>query len=226
MAALGTGGAKETTEWEEILKEKGIIPEKTQEEIAEEQLKTVVEESVARYDPNASKTVEELDEDLEDADSEEERILMKHRERRMMEMRAAQSRKQFSPGVHYISAADWKPEVSEAGPDFHIVVLLFQEGTPKSALMEDILLNLSQKFKHTKFVKCKATDAIANYPDEKIPTVLVYYNGIVKKNFVGLGAFKGLKTDADDVEWELGKLGAVETDMEEAPEKSFSFKRV
>ncbi len=39
MACLGTGGKKESTEWEDILKSKGIIPEKTEEELAQEALK-------------------------------------------------------------------------------------------------------------------------------------------------------------------------------------------
>eukprot|EP00188_Purpureofilum_apyrenoidigerum_P004860 Plantae.Rhodophyta-Purpureofilum_apyrenoidigerum.ctg5822.p1 GENE.Plantae.Rhodophyta-Purpureofilum_apyrenoidigerum.ctg5822~~Plantae.Rhodophyta-Purpureofilum_apyrenoidigerum.ctg5822.p1 ORF type:complete len:227 (-),score=65.18 Plantae.Rhodophyta-Purpureofilum_apyrenoidigerum.ctg5822:305-985(-) len=225
MAALGTGGGKESTEWEDILKEKGVIPEKTEEELVEEALSSMIEETVARYDPHERKTVDELDEDLEEADSEEERILVKHRDRRMAEMKENMARKRYGPGVRHISAHEWKEEVTQAGPEVYVVVQLFQEGLDKSKLMDSITTDLSVKFKHTKFVKCKATDAIKKYPDSKLPTLLVYHNGSVLKQFVGFEAFNGLKTDADDVEWALGKVGAVETDMEEAPTKNFTMRR-
>lgn len=86
MAALGTGGKKESTEWEDILKEKGVIPEKTEEELIEEALSAMIDETAARYDPNERKNVEQLDEELEEADSEEERILNKHRDRRLQDV--------------------------------------------------------------------------------------------------------------------------------------------
>lgn len=83
--------------------------------------------------------------------------------------------------------------------------------------MDARLLELSAKFYHTKFLKCKATDAIKNYPDSRCPTLLVYKGGKVLKQFVGLGAFAGNKTSAADLEWALSKTGAVETEMVEPP---------
>lgn len=71
MATLGTGGPKESTEWDDILRSKGIIPEKTVDELANDVLKTMVEEKVENFDPHANKSVTQLDEDLEDADSDE-----------------------------------------------------------------------------------------------------------------------------------------------------------
>lgn len=71
MATLGTGGPKESTEWDDILRSKGIIPEKTVDELANDVLKTMVEEKVENFDPHSSKSVAQLNEDLEDADSDE-----------------------------------------------------------------------------------------------------------------------------------------------------------
>ncbi len=217
MACLGTGGKRETTEWEDILKSKGIIPEKTEEELVEEALHEVVEETVERYDPHENKDLDELEEDLEDADSDEEAILEQYRQKRIMEMKAAAARPRFGPGVTFLSATDWKREVTEAGADIYVVVHLFQPGVDYCKLMDARLLALSQKFRHTKFVKCKATDAIKNYPDDRLPTILVYKNGKVLKQFVGLAAFAGSKTSEADVEWALSRTGAVETEMVEPP---------
>ena len=124
MAALGTGGPKESTEWEDILKAKGIIPEKTQEELAEEALTKVVEEAVQSYDPNEEKDIACLEEDLEEADSDEERILEQYRQRRIEQMKKEAITPRFGPGVKYISAADWKSEVTEAGDSIFVVVHL------------------------------------------------------------------------------------------------------
>lgn len=124
MACLGTGGKHESTEWEDILKAKGIIPEKTEEELAEEALKQVVEETVECYDPHQNKNLEELDEDLEDADSDEEAVLEQYRQRRIMQMKAEAMRPRFGPGVRHLSAIDWKREVTEAGEDIYVVVHL------------------------------------------------------------------------------------------------------
>lgn len=124
MATLGTGSKKESTEWEDILKEKGIIPVKTVEEEAQEQLKEIVEETVEAYDPHEGKDLEQLDEDLEDADSDEERILESYRQRRLQELQADAIRVKYGPGVKFISAHDWKTEVTEAPPETSVVVHL------------------------------------------------------------------------------------------------------
>lgn len=229
MATLGTGGKKETTEWDDILKEKGILPEKTEEELAQEVLTHMVKETVENFDPHEHKDVDELDEDLEDADSDEERILEQYRARRILQMKAEALIPKFGPGVAYVSAADWKREVTEAGEEIYVVVHLFQQSVEGCKLMDARLLGLSGKFPHTKFVKCKASDAIKNYPDARCPTLLVYKGGKVLKQFVGLGAFAGNKTVEDDVEWALSKTGAVETEMVEAPgddTKRFNMTRV
>lgn len=124
MAALGTGGAKESTEWDDILKSKGIIPEKTPEELAEEALHELVEETVEHYDPHENKNIETLEEDLEEADSDEERILEQYRDKRIAQMRQEAMKPKFGPGVTYVAASDWKAEVTEARDDVFVVVHL------------------------------------------------------------------------------------------------------
>lgn len=48
---------------------------------------------------------------------------------------------------------------------------------------------LATKYPGTKFVKIISTDCIPNYPDYNLPTLLVYNNGAVKANYVGLRSF-------------------------------------
>mmetsp|Transcript_13262 Transcript_13262/g.35256 ORF Transcript_13262/g.35256 Transcript_13262/m.35256 type:complete len:94 (-) Transcript_13262:97-378(-) len=93
--------------------------------------------------------------------------------------------------------------------------------------MNKLLLEVSGRFVYTKFMKCKATDAIKNYPDEKCPTLLVYHGGKVVMQYVGLEAFDGARTTADDIEWKLSLCKAVESEMDEPPQKKkFNMTRV
>mmetsp|Transcript_13062 Transcript_13062/g.22438 ORF Transcript_13062/g.22438 Transcript_13062/m.22438 type:complete len:230 (+) Transcript_13062:195-884(+) len=229
MATLGTGGKHETTEWEDILREKGVIPQKTEQEIIEEQIGQLVDTVVDNFDPHASKTVDELDAELDEADSDEERLLESYRNARLAEMKADSSKTRYGPGLTHIAADEWKTQVTNAKDDAYVVVLLYQDGHDKCALMRKILLELSSKFVFVKFAVCKSTDAIKDYPDSKLPTVLVYKEGKVLAQFVGLDRFRGLRTNADDIEWALSRLGVVQTDMDEAPnqeEKSFNIRRI
>lgn len=95
--------------------------------------------------------------------------------------------------------------------------LQFQPSIEACEIMDARLGDLSAKFRTTKFVRCKASDAIKNYPEEKCPTILVYKNGKVLKQFVGLKSFATSIPTADDVEWSLSKIGAVESGMVEPP---------
>lgn len=83
--------------------------------------------------------------------------------------------------------------------------------------MDARLLELSDKFRNTKFVRCKASDAIKNYPENKCPTLLIYRGGKVLKQLIGLGAYGVANPVTDDIEWALSRTGAVETDMAQPP---------
>lgn len=105
----------------------------------------------------------------------------------------------------------------------------FQRGIEACELMDSILLDLSAKFRTTKFAKCKASDAIKNYPDDRCPTLLVYKGGKVVKQFVGLHAFGPGTITANDIEWALKKVDAVDSDMIEPPrseDKRFTIRRI
>lgn len=63
--------------------------------------------------------------------------------------------------------------------------------------MEQLLLTLSAAHVFVKFVKCKAGDALKNYPDSQCPTLLVYKGGTVLKQFIKFDSFGGPKATAD-----------------------------
>lgn len=134
------------------------------------------------------KTEEELS-DLEDEpDLNDDRFLHEYRKKRLAEMRNAAKISRFG-SVIPISGSDFVREVSQAPADVWVVVILFKEGIPECGLLLRCLEELATKYPATKFVKIISTDCIPNYPDCNLPTLLVYNNGAVKANYVGLHNF-------------------------------------
>lgn len=70
----------EDTEWNDILRAKGVIPKK-EGEISEETIIGMIDEAIAKRDAKnyEEKTVDELDELLDEDNEEEERMLMEYR---------------------------------------------------------------------------------------------------------------------------------------------------
>ncbi|XP_057416040.1 uncharacterized protein LOC130710707 [Lotus japonicus] len=133
-----------------------------------------------------SKTQDEL-EDLED-DLDDDRFLEEYRKKRLAEIQEAAKVLRFG-SVTPISGSDFIREVSQAPSDVWVVVVLYKEGIPECDLMMQSVEELSARYPVTKFVKIISTDCIPNYPDRNLPTLLVYNNGAVKGNYVGLHSF-------------------------------------
>ena len=67
--------------------------------------------------------------------------------------------------------------------------LEFSDRIPECTLLMRCLEELATKYPATKFVKIISTDCIPNYPDRNLPTLIVYNNGSVKANHVGIHSF-------------------------------------
>lgn len=63
--------------------------------------------------------------------------------------------------------------------------------------MEQLLTTLSAAHVFIKFVKCKAGDALKNYPDSQCPTLLVYRGGSVLKQFIKFDSFGGAQATSE-----------------------------
>ena len=60
-------------------------------------------------------------------------------------------------------------------------------------LLRQCLNQLAAKYSNTKFMKTVSTDSIKNYPDNLLPTLLLYNSTNVKANLVDLRRFGGPK---------------------------------
>ncbi|XP_067665321.1 phosducin-like protein 3 [Haliotis asinina] len=208
------------TEWNDVLRAKGIIPPKEQE-VTEDDLVNMVEQTIQEKSQGkalADMNLDELDENEDDIDEEEERMFEEYKRQRIAEMKAAQLKSNYGD-VLEITKADWVKEVNKAGEDVWVVVHVYQDGIPLCKLMNQHLSNLARKFPATKFVKGVSSVCIPNYPDKNLPTVFIYCNDDLKKQFIGPIAFGGMNLKQDELEWMLAQIGAVKTDLEESPKK-------
>lgn len=57
--------------------------------------------------------------------------------------------------------------------------------------MQQRLVALAKKFPQTKFVKIRSEEAIPNYPDRNLPTLLIYNKGDIASQFVTLKPLGG-----------------------------------
>ncbi|XP_059084211.1 viral IAP-associated factor homolog [Tigriopus californicus] len=207
----------EDTEWNDILRQKGIIPDKPKEpEITEEDIVAMVEQTI---DKKANgKTMDEmnLDELDELEDEEEEKVLEQYRLQRMAEIRALQAKSNYGD-VREISANDYVQEVNQAGKGVWVVLHLYKQGVPLCALLNQYLSQISAKFPTVKFLKSISTTCIPNYPDKNLPTIFVYFEGELKTQIVGPMSFRGMNLTVEEFEFMLGRTGAVDTTITEDP---------
>jgi len=207
----------EDTEWNDVLRAKGIIPDKPKEaEVSEDDIvkmleKTIKEKSGAK--DMEDMTLDELDE-LED--EEEERVLEQYRQQRMAQIKSLQQKSRFGD-VREISANDYVAEVNKAGDGIYVILHLYKQGIPLCALINQHMSLLAAKFPTAKFLKSISSTCIPNYPDKNLPTIFVYHEGNMKQQLVGPMSFRGMNMTVDEFEFMLGKTGAIETSIKSDP---------
>lgn len=207
----------EDTEWNDVLRAKGIIPDKPKEaEISEDAVIAMMEKTIKQKSgvkEMEDMTLDELDE-LED--EEEERILQQYKRARMAEIKAMQAKSRFGD-VREISAEDYVAEVNKAGEGIYVILHLYKQGIPLCALINQYLTVLAMKNPTVKFLRAISTTCIPNYPDRNLPTIFVYHEGKMAAQLAGPHNFRGMNMTAEEFEYLLGKTGAIKTEITSDP---------
>jgi len=214
----------EDTEWNDVLRAKGILPPKQKEaEVTEDQIQAMLDDTIERRtdlqtEEGRSKKIDNmsLDELDELEDSEDEAVLEQYRQRRIAEMRAFADKSKFG-SVREISGQDYVSEVTKAGEGIWVVLHLYANGVPLCALIHHHMQQLAIRFPQTKFLRSIATTCIPNFPEKNLPTIFVYHEGQMKKRFIGALELRGEKLTTDELEFLLGQVGAVPTKIKEDP---------
>lgn len=94
-----------------------------------------------------------------------------------------------------------------------VVCFLYKDGIDTCRLLAGYLDTLAAKYPSTKFVSIVGDQCIPNYPDRNLPTLLIYRNGELHRQIVGLRpeiGLDGMKTKCEDIELLLTAVGAIE----------------
>jgi len=211
----------EDTEWNDALRSKGILPPKPREkEISEDDIVKMLDTTIQERTEGSRRNLETLtlDELDELEDEEEERILQAMKSKRLQEMKQEMSKQKFG-NVLEISAQDYVQEVNKAGEGVWVVLHLYKQGIPLCALLNQYMSQLAMKFPATKFIKSISTVCIPNYPDKNVPTIFVYCEGEMKKQFIGPIALRGMNLTTEEFEFIIGTTGAIPTTIKKDPRK-------
>ncbi|KAG8258043.1 viral IAP-associated factor homolog [Homalodisca vitripennis] len=206
----------EDTEWNDILRSKGIIPPK-EKEVTEDDIVSLLESTVQEK-TTGKKSLADLDlnelDELED--EEDEKILLEYRAKRIAEIKALAEKAKYGE-VREISAEDYIGQVNKAGEGVWVVLHLYKQGIPLCALLNQHLNQLASKFRATKFLKSVSTTCIPNYPDKNLPTIFVYFEGEMKSQLIGPVSFRHADISVEELEWMLGQTGAVQSEITDDP---------
>jgi hypothetical protein len=166
---------------------------------------------IAEPASTSSKTREDGDSEEEE---EEEYELQEYRSRRLHELQYG--------NVIPISRTEWTEEVNECSHSKWVVILLTSDSCAPNLipqhlelcrkLEQRIIPHLAEKFQEVKWVRIPSKSAIENWPDDNLPTLFCYRHGKLMQQMVGLGDFEQM--DEDYVEYKLGQLGVLETDID------------
>ncbi|KAK0560465.1 Proteolipid protein 2 [Tilletia horrida] len=196
-------------------------------------------ETVRRGDGQGHSDEDDEDEllKLDEDDDEERKLLLRLREQRMAELRVKERRARFGR-VYPISRVDYTREVTEASkedPDrpqggdtsdgkeeregdgskkgTAVVCYLYKDGMETCRLLGGYLDTIAAKNPETKFVSIVGDKCIPNYPDRNLPTLLIYRNGDLHRQIIGLRpeiGLDGMNTKLADVELLLTAVGAID----------------
>ncbi|KAE8350807.1 thioredoxin-like protein [Aspergillus coremiiformis] len=197
----------EDTEWNDILRKHGVIPEKPQDPEPLIQEALIEAERKAYENRLEDKDLDELDE-LEDEEDEE--FLEQYRNKRLAELSTLQKTSLYNQ-VYPLQKVDYAREVTEASNNAFVFVHLSSStsGNVESQLLTELWRQLATKYGDIKFCEIRGNMCIEGYPDRNTPTILVYKDGEIRRQLVTLRELKGPRTRLEDLEGILLDLGAL-----------------
>lgn len=126
----------------------------------------------------------------------------------MQELQAAAARPRFG-SVEEITSNEFVQKVTDASESYWVVCFLYKASHAGCQLLGDCLTELAQKYPSTRFVKIISTSCIPNYPDQNLPTLLLYHNRACVKHMIGLAQFGGQRATPEQVALALNTYGPV-----------------
>ncbi|KAF7718440.1 Phosducin-like protein [Penicillium ucsense] len=196
----------EDTEWNDILRQHGIIPEKPKDPEPLIQEALIEAERRAHENRLEDKDLDELDA-LED--EEDEDFIQQYRQKRLAELSTLQQTSVFNQ-VYPLQKVDYAREVTEASNNAYVFVhLTSPSANVESRVLTELWRQMAAKFGDIKFCEIRADMCIEGYPERNTPTILVYKDTEIRKQLVTLRELNGPRTKLADLERFLVDIGAI-----------------
>ena len=158
--------------------------------------------TMKKEETNAAIFEHERDDENDDDDEEEEEFMKSYREKRISEMMLMQKEKEKEEKnnnfrheyMMHVSHEQWTKEVTEVSRSHPVLVLLTKENSKACYPLERVMEDVARTYRtsRTKFRRAEARDIIPNYPERNVPTLILYRNGDVVENIVGIEQFGGM----------------------------------
>lgn len=219
----------EDTEWNDILRAKGIIPERPKSPT--EELEEALEQAVKAQHENRLET-KNLDELAELEDEEDEDFLEIYKQKRFQELQELQQKLKFG-SVQHVTKPEYADEVTKASDSCFVLLHMLLQLAVQSRLLGLLMVTLARKFPEIKFCEIPANRCVENYPELNCPTLIIYHKQQIAKQYVTLTQLGGSDCNVKDIEKVLVEVGAVkdaderleinqhEEDLEEARRTRF-----
>jgi hypothetical protein len=200
-----------TTEFDDALMQRGIVT--FEQAMLAKGASAEEAERLARVKEGEAAIVEECEseEDSDDADGHDDEFLRRYRQQRLEELKEQKST--VFGEVIPITRPDWGREVNDDSQRAWVVVVLTSHDVERTGCVEGAVRALARKFAAVKFVSIPSNAAIANWPDERLPTIFLYRHGKLQQEFIGMKR----NISANELEWALAECQALETTLQEAP---------
>jgi len=137
-------------------------------------------------------------------EEDEEEFMKSYREKRISEMMMMQKEEKDEKEeknnnfqneyVMHVSREQWTKEVTLISHSNPVLVLLTKENSKACYPLERVMEDVAREYRtsRTKFRRAEARDIIPNYPERNVPTLILYRNGDVVENIVGIEQFGGM----------------------------------
>ncbi|KAI6251407.1 Phosducin-like protein 2 [Erysiphe necator] len=195
------------TEWNDILRKHGIIPQKPPSPTLLVEEAILESRRLAHENRLEGKDLDELDE-LEDLEDEE--FLATYRQQRMREIQKLY-KKSIHGTVYPITKPDYSREVTDASTSFTVLVLLTSTNV-ESRKLSELWKQIACKYPEMKFCEMRAEMAIEGYPERNCPTILIYKEREILRQVVSLKTLGGLNVQVMDIENLLLDVGVIVED--------------
>jgi len=147
------------------------------------------------------------------SNDEDEEFIRKYREIRINELKSNLVNHKHTTkygDVLCITRSDWNREVTEASKDgLWVIVNLTRSSSCLSDRhdelcdrVQEIVVELAERYEHIKFVSIPSNSAIENWPEKNLPTLFCYCFGKLQHQLVGIRT--------DSVEMRLATLGVLD----------------